>query len=214
MTSRERLAIVALGGATDRRPVIALDASPGADAVAVPLDRVGAALRESPETAVLAVVLSPLARAIRDNVPLVRALTEQPEHGHRTLDKLANETKTDLKAASESGADGVLYVLDGASPAHTTPMEYGGFFLEIDRSLLTEFSGLRFNVLYVAGLQDPYLDFVSDLPAHALAWEPGANVELAAVRSLRSGPLASKDDAADIALVGEVPAHKEAATRQ
>ena len=56
-----------------------------------------------------------------------------------------------------------------AVPDSTTPMQYGGHFLEIDRRLLS--SDALFNVIFVQGPSEPYAVFVSDLPAQAFAWD-------------------------------------------
>jgi hypothetical protein len=79
-------------------------------------------------------------------------------------------------------------------------MEYGGHFLEVDRQLLSGVIDARFNALYVRGGSEPYIDFVSDLPAHAFAWDPQSGVTVAQVREVRQGALASTDKDADIEL--------------
>ncbi|HXH62460.1 MAG TPA: hypothetical protein VNI20_14020, partial [Fimbriimonadaceae bacterium] len=114
---------MALGTKPDRTPVIAFGRSEGADAVCVPVREI----QRDADTAILAIVESPLARAIRHGVPLVQQLSAQD---HTEFDRLKKETREEIGAAITNGADGIVYVIDGASPAHTTPMEYGGFFLE------------------------------------------------------------------------------------
>ena len=186
---------MALGTKPDRTPVIAFGRSEGADAVCVPVREI----QRDADTAILAIVESPLARAIRHGVPLVQQLSAQD---HTEFDRLKKETREEIGAATTNGADGIVYVIDGASPAHTTPMEYGGFFLETDRTLLTEIADAPFNLIYVASESDPYIDFVSDLPAHGFAWR--ADVGLAEVRALRSGAIMGEDFVLE---------HKEAVAR-
>lgn len=194
MTGRERLVAVARGAQVDQRPVIAMD--PPADGLVVSPSEVSAALVKHPDSAVLARVVSPLGR----DRSLVRALAEDPDAGSRRLAECAEGVRRDISAALDAGADGVCYLLDGAYPAVTTPMEYGGHFLELDRQLLEEVSAARFNLLFVCGETEPYVEFVSDLPAHAFAWDARSGVSVDAVRLLRSGALAAEDDGAEIAL--------------
>jgi hypothetical protein len=141
-----------------------------------------------------------LGRAIRDGVNIVPELHADIDRGTELLNGLAQETREEMHGALERGADGVFYILDGAYPGVTTPMEYGGHFLELDRHLLTEVMDARFNVLFVRGEREPYLDFVSDLPAHAFAWDPRSGVSIEYVRSIRKGALAAAGEGADILL--------------
>jgi len=200
MNGRERLVAAARGGALDRTPVLC---GPGAvcvdaDGVVVAVAEVVAALQRDAERAVLARVLSPLGRALRTDERIVAMLHENIVAGGERLRELVGEARAEMATALEAGADGVFYELDGAYPAMTTPMEYGGHFLEADRQLLDEVHGARFNVLYVCGEQEPYIDFVSDLPAHAFAWDGRSGVGAEYVRTVRTGALAC--DGGEIAL--------------
>ena len=215
MTPRERLTAVARGGAADRRPVVLF---PGcqderADATVVAPSDVASCLERSGEQAVLGHVVSPLGKAMRAGLALTRLLSDDLEAGARQLEELTEQTRSEMKEALDQGADGVFYELDGAYPSQTTPMEYGGHFLEVDRQLLEEVKGARFNVLYVCGDKDPYVDFVIDLPAHAFAWDTTSGVEFAEVRRQRDGAIAGKHPKADLLLV-ESFEEAEALTRQ
>ena len=190
VTGRERIVSAARGGETDFVPVVrALGASGSkADAIVVAAGEVAGLA--GGDAAVLAHVLSPLGRAVRSGVPLVALLHEDVEKGGAVLERLTDEARSEMLTALANGADGVFYELDGAYPAVTTPMEYGGHFLEIDRKLLTEVEGARFNMLFVCGQEEPYIDFVCDLPAHAFAWDARSGVDAAYVRTVRDGALA------------------------
>ena len=198
MTGRERIVAAARGGEVDRRPVACATgvSENGADCVVVGVSDVTNALRESPDRAVLAKVVSPLGR----DLTLVKLLASDPSAGAERLALLADQARQEMRSALEAGADGIYYALDGAYPAATTPMEYGGHFLELDRQLLEEVRDARFNLLFVCGEREPYIDFVSDLPAHALAWDSRSGVSVGSVRSARSGALAYDSDEADIRL--------------
>lgn len=201
MTGRERVLAVARGGEVDRIPTVATFGAGAADAIAVPLDDLAKTIDANPDSAVLATILSPLGRAIRDSVNIVSELHGDVDRGAELLDRLVAETRSEMQAALHQGADGLFYVLDGAHPAVTTPMEYGGHFLELDRQLLLEVQGARFNVLYVCGASEPYLDFVSDLPAHAFAWDSRSGASVADVRAVRKGAIAAVVEGADFRLV-------------
>lgn len=199
MTPRERLAAAANGEQTDRKPVVL---TPGAtddraDAIVVPA---ASFAKSGGEQAVLAQVLSPFARAIGKGTELLQLLQDDPAAGADALSELTAETRQEMKRALQQGADGIYYILDGAYPARTTPMQFGGFFLEVDRALLEEVEGKGFNIIFVKGDEDPYIDFVSDLPAQAFGWE-SKSVTIEAVREMRQGPLAAAGPQADVLLL-------------
>jgi hypothetical protein len=128
-------------------------------------------------------------------------LAEEPKKGEKLLDGLIAKTKAEIKRAFDGGADGVLYLLYGARGLHTTPMEYGGHYLERDRELLSEVSDAKFNMIFVVGEDDAYLDFVSDLPAHAFGWDSAATgTSVEQLRAMRAGALATNSFDADIEL--------------
>lgn len=202
MTPRERLTAVARGGPVDKRPVVLL---PGrqdqrADAIAVGPKDVADCLEKSEGQAVLGHVVSPLGMAMRSGIALTKVLSDDLEAGAKKLEELTEQARSEMREALDQGADGVFYELDGAYPSQTTPMEYGGHFLEVDRQLLDEVKDARFNVLYVCGDEDPYVDFVIDLPAHAFAWDVASGADFDEVRRQREGALAAKHPGADVLL--------------
>lgn len=202
MTSRERLTAVARGGEVDRKPVVLFPGckSASADAITVSPSEVASTLSESGEQAVLGHVVSPLGKAMRSGFALTKVLHDDPVAGAKKLNELTEQTRSEMELALEQGADGVFYELDGAFPSQTTPMEYGGHFLEVDRQLLDDIKDARFNVLYVKGDQDPYVDFVIDLPAHAFAWDTASGVDINELRKQRPGALATNSEDADVLL--------------
>ncbi|MFI5385514.1 MAG: hypothetical protein ACHQ50_05265 [Fimbriimonadales bacterium] len=191
MTSRERLIAAARAGKPDRRPVICWpNSSPESDAV---VDQV------NPSQISLATIINPFGHALRSGIAVWDALAEEPRHGEKILDALVAQTRAGIKAAVDHGYDGVLYLLYGARGLHTTPMEYGGHYFERDRELLSEIGNAAFNMIFVVGENDAYLDFVSDLPAHAFAWDAQATgTSVAEIRQMRVGALASNSSDADI----------------
>ena len=198
MTGRERMLAAVRGGEVDKRPVLGYLGCGDCDAIAVPPADVASTIEAHAECAVLAIVPSPLGLALKEGTDIVGELHADVKKGESLLDSLTRRTQESIHGAIERGADGVFYLLDGAHPAVTTPMEYGGHFLEVDRHLLTEFQDARVNAIFVLGKRDPYLDFVSDLPAHLFGWE--ADVPLSDVRAMRHGALASSLEGAEVAL--------------
>lgn len=118
------------------------------------------------------------------------------------LDQAVQKCVQLARGALQVGAIGVLYEIRGATPSECTPMEYGGLYLERDRELLEALKDSGANVLYVGG-REPYLDFVSDLPAHVFAWDVAlSEISVGEVRAMRPGALAADDPDADILLTG------------
>ncbi len=122
--------------------------------------------------------------ARQQGVELLRVLRDDPEAGSIQVHAFARELTEAVRAADPNG---VLYLLEGAHPAATTPMEYGGHFLEVDRAILSVADPTRV-AIFVEG-RDAYLDFVSDLPGFALGWDTEQNdVSLNQMEHLRPGP--------------------------
>lgn len=155
-------------------------------------------------------ILNPFGRAQKQGVDLVAELRADLAEGKAHLDEMVAQTRDEIEAAKQSGA-GIVYLLHGARMALTTPMEYGGHFLELDRMLLEGADGCT-RMVFVVGGADTFLDFVSDLPAEIFAWDPDCTgVSVAEMRRLRSGLLAAHSPEADIFLdqPGEITAALE-----
>lgn len=209
MTGGERVVAAARGAEVDRRPVIALDGALPADARVVPLAELESA--RGGEEAVLVSVNSPLARALEAGDDIYARLSDDPSAGELALQALAVQVRAEVAEALNGGADGICYRLAGATPAYSTPMQYGGHFLEIDRALLEEVADARFNLLLVEGDNEPYLDFVSDLSAHAFGWSAASGVSVRYMQGMRPGALAvhatlADADQAQFELKGTLPA--------
>ncbi|MCB0825468.1 MAG: hypothetical protein KDC26_04715 [Armatimonadetes bacterium] len=195
MTGRERMVAACRGGDVDRTPVI------GEDALIVELGQVREALAANEDVAILARVPSPLARAKSEGNDLYSELESNPASGEKQLDEYAVATRMDAADAIGQGADGICYVIDGAYPSYSTPMQYGGHFLELDREILGEFAQARLNMIYVAGKDSPYLDFTSDLPGHLFAWDSTSGVEPVEVKQMRDSALACDHPEANVRFI-------------
>lgn len=198
MTSRERLTAALCGGEVDRRPIVSF-AVGAADAYVVPPGSLRSVARRGDE-ALLAEVPSPLGLARAEGVDLNAALAADPAQGSDLQARYAARVRTLLDDCFARGADGVFYRLVGACPAESTPMEYGGHHLETDRELLAGLTNAVCNIVFIEGAE-PYLEFVSDLPGHALGWDvERCSTRPDEIRALRGGALALTGDAGDLLL--------------
>lgn len=199
MTGRERLLEVARGAAIDPKPII------GFPHCGIEVDGyvdVAEQLHLAPTgTAKLAFVRSPFGEAAMDGIDLNAKLSEDLEGGHEALNAYFAKVETEIQRAIQTGADGIFYCLAGAEPTASTPMQYGGFYLELDRELLSKATSLPLNVLWIEGKSEPFLDSVVDLPAQFFGYyvaETGVNPEI--IRADRPGPIVSNVFEADVSL--------------
>lgn len=208
MTGRERLIAASRGGSLDRTPVLAWGSrSEHVDGWIVEADELGSALDRSEGKAVLVAVASPLCRALERSMNLTQTLHDSPAEGEKDLEELILETRSAIALTLDHGADGIAYRLEGACPSVSTPMQYGGHYLEADREILQEFASAPFNLLHVGG-EEPYLDFVIDLPAHAFSWDLDRSpADPAQIRRERGGAIAVLSRDADIICI---PSHADA----
>ena len=139
----------------------------------------------------------PFRRAEKAAIPIVELIDLDIASGDDMLAELVSETRKEIFDANEP----ILYVLSGPEPAKTTPMQYGGHFLERDRELL-EFANEKNEVwLHVDAGPGAYLDFVSDLPAQVFAWDAvKTGFPLSEMRKLRAGKLCTNEVGADLHL--------------
>lgn len=152
-----------------------------------------------PSKVSLKTIFNPVGLARADDVDLVAELAEDPGRGNQVLDGYVSQVAASIMDALADGYDGILYRLSGAHPDVSSPMEYGGYFLERDRELLGSASSAGCNILMVEGGEGVYLDFVSDLPAQVFAWDSkAAGVGPSEIRAVRSGLIACADAGADI----------------
>lgn len=171
----------------------------GLDIVVCPLDRM-----QTGEAGVriLAEVKSPFARL----EGIYETLEANPQTGDALISEAVASTKTDLTKAVSSGVDGIFYVLAGANPTDSTPMQYGGHFLEVDRDLLTVASESLPTAIYLQGA-DVYFDFVCDLPGDAMGWNASKNeIDLQSAKAICSKPFFTQESHADIEFVPAQPA--------
>lgn len=202
MTSRERVLVTARGGEPDRKPVFNWPHwDETSDIRFFNHETLPEHIDGSSEELSLVEITNPFGLALQREIDLNTELKEDPKQGNRILGDLCDEVQRDINQAFEVGADGIIYRIYGARGRHCTPMQYGGFYLERDRELLSGVQDALFNMIFVVGEDDVYLDFVSDLPAHAFGWDyDESKIPVSEVRSMRQGALVSTDPESDIQL--------------
>lgn len=202
MTSRERLLAAGRGGEVDRKPVIHWPHwEPNSDLRFYNHETLPDHIEEGHQDVALVEITNPFGLALQREIDLNQILKDDPKAGNRLLGELVDEAKRDIDLAFEVGSDGILYRLYGARARHCTPMQYGGYYLERDRELLEDAKDAVFNAIFVVGEEDVYLDFVSDLPAHAFGWDfKETQIPATEVRKMRNGALLSEDPDSDILL--------------
>jgi hypothetical protein len=158
--------------------------------------------RSDERPVLLAEVPNPFGLALQRGIDVNKALKDDPSVGGDLLDRLVEDVRARISMSLQRGADGIFYRLHGACPKHCSPMQYGGHYLERDRELLGEAAGTSVNVLFIAGKDDVYFDFVSDLPAQVFAWDfKLTRVSADEIRSSRTGAVASSDPSSEIELI-------------
>lgn len=185
MTAQEILS--AAGGAElGRKPVFNACCSCNADFV---VDSIGA-----PGKATLKSILNPF------DSELYAALKQDPEAGNRLLEAKSLAIKSEIESAWNEGYDGILYEIRGADAGTSTPMQYGGILLEVDRDILSSVRADKLSLAWILGAE-PFLDIVSDLPCTILAFHAESADELVSeLRQLRSGWIAANSTEADVRL--------------
>jgi hypothetical protein len=140
---------------------------------------------------ILVETLNPFGLCLSENVDINEELRNNPVNGNEILGEMVSRVSGYIDEIMSSGADGVFYRLIGAEPKYTSPMQYGGYYLEHDNNLLSRVTDARCNVLFVEGGEDVYMDFVHDIPASLLAWdENSSGLTLDDVKQYHGGALA------------------------
>ena len=198
MTPLERINAAIAGAPVDRKPTISWPVvDPSCDVAIWGLQEIP--LPRSSHM-VLAPIANPFGRALAEGTNLSVCLREDLDAGQTLLERYAAEVTKEIESAIKEGADGIIYVVYGATPEMSTPMEFGGHFLEVDRKILESFRPAA-KMAFIIGGEGAFLDFVSDLPTDIFAWDVHATgVAVGEVRAMRKGALAASDPQADILL--------------
>lgn len=196
MNTREKFLQVVRGGEFEGKLRLSFDED--SDAI-LNLSQAELSRAVNGEKPVLQVIAGPFLRAHKEGQDLNDAYRSNPQIGAEVAEKFVNAAESEIQEALDQGADGIVYLLEGARGAFSTPMEYGGYHLENDRRLLELVTESTLSAVYVIGHEDLYIDFVSDLPAHLFAWDAnGSTYSSDYVRTLRTGAQASNDPDSEV----------------
>lgn len=186
------------GGEVDRKAILPFLVKEKGDVFVYAADQTA----PSGDELKLAQIPSPFLRCLEQGTNLNEQMHSDPTGAGKRLDDVVDELRGWIRSSLAAGADGVFYIVTGACSEHCSPMEYGGFYLERDRELLSEASSAPFNVLFVAGEGDVYFDFICDLPAHVMAWDSArTGFSSQQMRQIRLGAQASADPKSEIQLL-------------
>jgi len=122
---------------------------------------------------------------------LLALLKTNPEEGHAWIAEQSALVVVEAKQAPH----GVLYRLGGCDPTHTSPMEYGGYFVPAETAILQQLSAPR--VLWVEPAADTYFEFLADIPCDVFGWDTHHGPSVREMRALRSEPLMANDPEAE-----------------
>lgn len=122
---------------------------------------------------------------------LLSVLKQDPDQGH---DWIAEHSAAIL-AEAQQAPHGVLYRLGGCDPAHTSPMEYGGYFVPAETAILQQLKAPR--VLWVEPAAETYFEFLADIPCDVFGWDTAHGPTVRVMRALRSEPLMANDPEAE-----------------
>lgn len=205
MTGRELVLAAFQGSPSNSKPRI-VSTGTGADAQGFygPLE----SLPTSGVSACFGTVLSPLGNLLAKGRDIYSVLESNPEVGEAMISEESDRVRQMVSEIVQAGADGVLYELEGAYPAASSPMQYGGHFLEVDRELMAEITSKTIGIVWVCGKDEPYLDFVSDLAGHAFGWESEDDMDVASIRAVRTGLIVGSFAQADLMLSSPCESHR------
>ena len=120
---------------------------------------------------VIQTVFSPISQAknLAGGDRLILHLRQHPELVHRGLEVIAETTRRFIKAAIETGIDGIFYAVQHAQASLLTEGEFTTFGRTYDLPVLETAKPLWFNMAHLHG-HDVYFDAVADYPVQVLNW--------------------------------------------
>ena len=124
-----------------------------------------------PDTPILQTIFSPLAQArhLAAGDDLLVHLRKHPDAVMKGLETIAQTTRGFVKAAIETGIDGVFYAVQHAQATVLSEDEFTRFSRSWDLSVLEAAESLWCNMLHIHG-EDIYFEAVANYPVHILNW--------------------------------------------
>lgn len=123
------------------------------------------------DTPFIQTIFNPLAQAknLAGKARLLAHIRQYPDRVSAGLHTITDTTRAFIRAAMETGIDGIFYAVQHASYEIMSEVEYDGVCLGLDRELLAEAASLWFNVLHLHGSSVMFNRFV-DLPVQVVNW--------------------------------------------
>lgn len=116
-------------------------------------------------------IFSPMSQAknLAGGERLILHLRQHPELFQRGLEVIAETTRRFIKAAIQTGIDGVFYAVQHAQASLLTEAEFAAFGRAYDLPVLESARPLWFNMTHLHG-ENVYFDSVADYPVQVLNW--------------------------------------------
>jgi uroporphyrinogen decarboxylase len=116
-------------------------------------------------------IFSPMSQAknLAGGERLILHLRQHPELLQRGLEIIAETTRRFIKAAIETGIDGVFYAVQHAQAGLLTEAEFAAFGRAYDLPVLDSARPLWFNMAHLHG-ENVYFNAVADYPVQVLNW--------------------------------------------
>ncbi|HAE59319.1 MAG TPA: uroporphyrinogen decarboxylase, partial [Anaerolineae bacterium] len=116
-------------------------------------------------------IFSPMSQAknLAGGERLILHLRQHPELVQRGLEVIAETTRRFIKAAIETGIDGVFFAVQHAQAGLLTEGEFATFGRAYDLPVLETAKPLWFNMAHLHG-HNVYFDAVADYPVQVLNW--------------------------------------------
>jgi uroporphyrinogen decarboxylase len=120
---------------------------------------------------IIQTVFNPLSQAknLVGGDTLLLHLRHHPQQVQRGLEIIAESTRRFIKAAIETGIDGIFYAVQHARASQLSREEFDAFGRAYDLPLLETAKPLWFNMAHLHG-ESVYFDAVADYPVQVLNW--------------------------------------------
>ncbi|MES1228216.1 MAG: hypothetical protein ABUL72_06055, partial [Armatimonadota bacterium] len=130
---------------------------------------------------------------------LISLLKSDPAAGHAWIEQESENIRSEMASAT----DGVFYRLAGCDPTHTSPMEYGGYFVPAEAAILDRASTQR--IVWAESAPETYFDFLADIPCDLFGWDVETGPSVDEMRGIRRERLLADSEHADVRLISPVP---------
>jgi uroporphyrinogen decarboxylase len=120
---------------------------------------------------IIQTIFNPLSQAknLAGGDTLILHLRQHPKLVHHGLEVIAESTRRFIKAAIETGIDGIFYAIQHARASLLSRQEFDTFGRSYDLPVLESAKPLWFNMAHLHG-ENVYFDRITDYPVQVLNW--------------------------------------------